>query len=369
MEVVAVISSCIVIYTYILYPFILFFISKSICNQGFDELFYAPFISIVVPVHNGEKLIHNKLNNLLAMHYPQHKLELIFVSDDSNDNTNEILRSLPGIDYLILEKRVGKETAIKEGIKRGSSDIVCLTDISVLMNLDGLKNMARHFSRKNVGAVSSADKTDFARHSLEAFHIWLENLIRQAEAALASSVGVSGSFFMARKHLLENIPVDCCSDLAIAFECEKNGFKAIVEPHAHGLYKKSASIKIELNRKIRTMMQGMKTVSSYSSLLNASQHCLFSWLVISHKILRWISPIALLVSVILFFAFLAPILSLEFHIFKVMLVAIIILLPFSRKILLSNLTLFSIYNLAFIISIYNVVKDKDIKIWDPTLRD
>ena len=47
-------------------------------------------VSFIIPVHNGEKFLENKLSSILALNYPRELVEILVVSDGSTDRTDEI---------------------------------------------------------------------------------------------------------------------------------------------------------------------------------------------------------------------------------------------------------------------------------------
>jgi cellulose synthase/poly-beta-1,6-N-acetylglucosamine synthase-like glycosyltransferase len=366
---IIIITASIVLYTYLLYPVMLLTISKIWNNHHKAQADHKPFISIIIPVYNGGSLIKKKVENTRSILYPHNKLEIIFVSDGSDDETFDILKSERDIISVILKKRSGKELAIKAGLEKSKGDLICLSDIGIMINSEGLKNMASHFKNEKIGAVSSVDKTDFGSYSLETFHINFVNKVRTLESNISSVVGVSGSFFLARKNLLENLSVDCCSDLAIALECERNNCRAIVEPLAYGEYKKSSSVSVELHRKIRTSTQGMRTLLTYKDLLNPFLYGWFSVQLISHKILRWMSPISLAILLLLTSIFFIAEISTNKLILFLLFMALALLIPIIRKFICNNIALFVVYNIAPIASIFYIAKKKDFKVWRPTKRN
>jgi cellulose synthase/poly-beta-1,6-N-acetylglucosamine synthase-like glycosyltransferase len=55
------------------------------------DLSLRPYVSIIVPAHNEEAVIEQKLNNLIQLNYPKELFEIIISSDNSTDRTNEIV--------------------------------------------------------------------------------------------------------------------------------------------------------------------------------------------------------------------------------------------------------------------------------------
>ena len=368
MQTAIVILLIVVFYPYVFYPVFLYVISGIKQKYQRPDSSDLPMVSVIVPVYNGAPLISNKIQNLKLISYPNDKLDIICVSDGSTDDTNKILLSLDGIKVIVLDNRVGKELAIKEALKHAKAELICLTDVGVSINFDGISNMVAHFNDSRVGAVSSVDRTDFKSYMLETFHVAFENQIRLLEANVSSSVGASGSFFMTRKPYLERLPFTCCSDLAIALECVKNNTRVAVEPRACGYYGKSVDVNSELSRKVRTITHGMNTLLSYKNLLNPFKYGLFSWQLASHKIFRWVSPVALALLLLIIFAdFVYTAVQWELLVVSACSLLVLLIPPFSKKIK-TNTALFGVYNVAIFLSIGNVLSKKKEVIWEPTQR-
>ena len=55
---------------------------------------YQPFVSIVVPTYNEEKVIEKRIENLFDLDYPKDNYEIIVVDSGSTDNTTEIVNEI-----------------------------------------------------------------------------------------------------------------------------------------------------------------------------------------------------------------------------------------------------------------------------------
>lgn len=84
-------------------------------------------IDIVIPAYNEEKKIVDTLNSLSIL---DRDIRVIVVDDKSTDSTLKLIENfgMENLDIISLDKNVGKGNAIKEGIKRANSDIICLLD-------------------------------------------------------------------------------------------------------------------------------------------------------------------------------------------------------------------------------------------------
>src|SRR5689334_17382326 len=81
------------IYAYGVYPALLWlaaFIFRRVPQEG--EVTDWPSVTLTVPVYNEARNIRDKLDELLQLDYPAGKLQILVISDASNDGTDEIVR-------------------------------------------------------------------------------------------------------------------------------------------------------------------------------------------------------------------------------------------------------------------------------------
>jgi len=111
-----------------------------------------PFVSIVVPVYNGESTIRECLDSIMALDYPREKLEVIAVDDGSTDKTVSILKNYALI--LIQKQHGGYPSSMNAGIKEARGDAVLIVDSDTYVEQDYLAKMLREFDDRKVGVVS-----------------------------------------------------------------------------------------------------------------------------------------------------------------------------------------------------------------------
>ena len=83
----------IIVWAMIGYPLSLVLIDRLFHRQRQKDYSCEPTVAIMVVAHNEEKVIQEKLENLLAIDYPAEKLEFLIASDFSTDNTDAIVES------------------------------------------------------------------------------------------------------------------------------------------------------------------------------------------------------------------------------------------------------------------------------------
>ena len=86
-------SVFLVFYTYIGFPFILSALARR-RKFLFPETTDQPAVTIVIAAYNEEKVIREKIESVMKSEYPAEKIHLLIGSDNSNDQTNTIIREL-----------------------------------------------------------------------------------------------------------------------------------------------------------------------------------------------------------------------------------------------------------------------------------
>jgi cellulose synthase/poly-beta-1,6-N-acetylglucosamine synthase-like glycosyltransferase len=111
-----------------------------------------PFVSVIVPVRNGEATIAACLDSILATDYPPDRREILVVDNDSRDRTPELIRSRP-VRYLHEPNR-GVSNARNRGIAEGSGDVLAFVDADCLVEPQWLDELVRPFEDPQVGSVA-----------------------------------------------------------------------------------------------------------------------------------------------------------------------------------------------------------------------
>ena len=99
-----------------------------------------PFISIIVPVYNGENIIGACLKSLLAQDYPKDKYEVIAVDNNSKDKTADIIKEY-SVHYLFESKVQGSYAARNTGVRHAKGEILAFTDADCVADKGWLKKV------------------------------------------------------------------------------------------------------------------------------------------------------------------------------------------------------------------------------------
>lgn len=288
----SIFSAC---FSYFIYPLILVFLGKFRSReQGIIKSEELPFISLIITVHNEQLRIVEKLENSLEIDYPKDKLEILVASDCSTDNTDQIVESMTkqGVSLIRADVHKGKEYAQWLAIQKARGDILVFSDVATQIPNQALYVITEIFRDCKIGAVSSEDKfiTENGEVVGEGLYVKYEMWLRRLESANAGLVGLSGSFFAARKEVCIAWDVNVPSDFSTALNCIKHGFKAVSDERLIGVYKDVKDSSKEYQRKVRTVIRGIAALQQNTEILNPVKYRLFSMQVWGHKVMRWMVP-------------------------------------------------------------------------------
>lgn len=290
-----------IVYTYFGYPAILYFMSRIIKSKNLapDET-YRPHVTLIITAHNEEKRIRKKIENTLAIEYPRDRLEVLVASDASTDRTDDMVRDYAekGIRLVRAPERKGKEFAQKCAIEQAKGDVIVFSDVATMIEPGGLKKIVSNFSDPGIGCVSSEDRfvDDKGNVSGEGAYVRYEMWLRSLETRVNSLVGLSGSFFAARKDVCREWPTSIPSDFNTLLNSMRIGLRGISDPESIGIYANIKDEKREFDRKVRTITRGISALMANAGLMNPLRYGIFSWQLTSHKLMRWLVPWLLILA-------------------------------------------------------------------------
>jgi cellulose synthase/poly-beta-1,6-N-acetylglucosamine synthase-like glycosyltransferase len=252
----------------------------------------APSLAVVIAVHNGAALLAHKLERTLALAYPR-PFEVIVASDASTDATDAIAQAQAGRGVRLVRNatRRGKEAAQGAGIRATSAEVLVFTDLAAELSADALRAIVRPFADPSVGCVSSEDRVESGGG--EGTYVRLEMALRRWESEASTLVGLSGSFFAARRELCEPWPPALASDFRTPLEAARRGLRAVSEPAATASFRAIDDPAGEWRRKVRTVRRGIAVLAAYRDLLHP-RHGRVAFSLWGHKAARFTAPFALL---------------------------------------------------------------------------
>ena len=290
------------IYHFIGYPLLLLIITsfkKTYQNKMVNDILIYPKIIILCPAYNEEARIEEKIKSFLALDYPQDKIKMIVISDNSIDHTNEIVSKYldQRIKLIIQAERGGKQKAQNSALPYLDCDFVVSTDANSIFAPDAIKVLVKKIlSNPDIGMVSGEllllHKGD--KSSGEGLYWKYESYLKLLESKFYSLIGANGSLYLIKRELFNKIDPQSVDDFERALIVLKNHQIVSYEPDAKVSEEESKSAKQELGRKVRIISREWQVVKRNRELLNPFRYPIISFQLFSHKILRWLIFVFLL---------------------------------------------------------------------------
>ncbi len=297
----------IVFYTYIGYGILLYIIIRlKRLLKGFplqpampaDE--DLPTMTLMICAYNEEDVVKEKMANTLALDYPKDKFRIMWVTDGSNDRTNELLKAYPEVDIVFSPERKGKTAALKHGLRELKTRYVAFTDANTMINCDALREIARLFSDPTVGCVSgekrvAARKAGEMAAEGEGLYWKYESTLKRWDSELYSAMGAAGELYAIDPKLCREVPDEALlDDFMLSMYVVQAGKRIAYTPDAFAREYGSANIHEESKRKRRIAAGGLQSIWWLRSMLNPLKQPLVTFQYVSHRVLRWsITPIAM----------------------------------------------------------------------------
>ena len=345
----------------------------------------TPSVSIVIAARNEEASIGAKLDNLAALDYPAERLEVLIASDGSDDATNRIVgeRAGPRLQLLALP-RVCKAAALNAAVAEARGEVLVFSDANSMFAPDAIRRLVEPFADPQVGGVAgdqryasddAAGGGEVAVAGGERSYWSLDRALKLAESRGGHVISATGAIYAVRRSLFREVPAAVTDDFATSTGVIAQGRRLVFAPDAVAYEAVGATAEVEFSRKVRVMTRGLNGVRVRSELLNPRRHGFYALQLFSHKVLRRLMAVPLLVMAVTstllrrsspFYA-LASAGQLGLYA-----VGVLGLLagrrPRARSKLVAAPTFFVMVNVASLQAVLNVVRGRDIAHWEPVSR-
>ena len=305
-EILFWISVFIVFYTYIGYGILLYILVKI--KESFRKPSCPPMpadadlpeLTLFIAAYNEEAVVDEKMRNCLELDYPADKLHILWVTDGSNDHTNEYLARWAQATVLHQPERQGKTAALNRGVEFVKTPLVVFTDANTHLNPEALREIVYAFTDPKVGCVAGEKRIamqtkDNAASGGEGMYWKYESTLKALDARLYSAVGAAGELFAIRRELFEKMKTDTLlDDFILSLRIVMHGYTIAYCAGAYAVESGSADMREEEKRKVRIAAGGLQSIWRLHPLLNIFRYGIFSFQYISHRVLRWsLTPVLL----------------------------------------------------------------------------
>ena len=213
---------------------------------------YLPNVAVVVPAWNEGMVIGASIDRLMALDYPQDRLQVYVVDDASTDHTPDVVLAkaaeYPGRVFH-LRREVGgegKAHTLNHGITRILADdwmqALLIMDADVIYLPDSLRKLTRHLADPNVGAVTAyvsegSSKPNYLNRFIGLEYAIAQVAARRSQNVLGALAVLAGGAQLHSRANLEAIGgrIDTSTyaeDTVTTFETQLRGRKVVFEPYA-----------------------------------------------------------------------------------------------------------------------------------------
>ena len=306
-HVVLIASICVPVYAYFGYLSVLVLLGtfrtprhvRDLPDEG------LPPVTMIVSAHNEAAVIADKVLDFLGIDYPADKLTLLIGSDGSDDGTTDVAlmaaQGSPRVRAIRFDTRRGKASVLNDLVVMASEGIVVVSDANTMYEADAVRKLVRHFADPLVGAVCGrlALSSVSSDACLEEGLYWrYENTLKRLESDLGALVAINGQVMAFRRGLFAPLPADAITeDQYLGMMIMLGGHRVRFDPSAVAT-ETVGSLDEEKRRRLRISAGNIQTLVRVGlPLLNPlSGFPAFAYL--SHKVMRWMVPFALGLSLI-----------------------------------------------------------------------
>ncbi len=309
-KIIFFLSAFIIFWAMIGYSVSLRIISKLVKKKDLKKDYsYQPTVTVMVVAHNEEKVIQEKLENIIRLCYPKERIEFLVSSDNSTDKTNEIVRdfieSHPNEKIRLYEvkERKGKTNAQNEAQKTVSSEILVMTDANSMLDKNSITELVASFTEKDISYVSGRlviINKDFSDVTSSENAYWdSDTKIRKIESDIKTITAGNGAIYACRNEDYYDFDPIRCHDGNMPRHYALNGKRSLYNPDAIAFEKAGEVIEDEFKRKVRMNRGILGNILPDINILNFFKYGWYSYFYFGHRTCRyllWITHLTILIS-------------------------------------------------------------------------
>ena len=289
-----------ILYVYAGYPLLLAFFARLFPQAKSKDIHFSPRASLLISAFNESQVISEKLENALTLGYPPGQLEIMVISDCSDDGTDQIVEGFVsrGVRLVRQTQRLGKTEGLNLAVPQARGDILIFSDANAIYQSDAVQQLVAHFVNNRVGYVVGnacyrQDAGQEASAESEGLYWKLETWLKQKESEFGSVVGGDGAIYAIRREFFSPLRSTDINDFLNPLQIVARGYRGVYERDAVCFEEAGESFDKEFRRKVRIIGR------SLNALLRAPR-VLLPWVqprhwfaLVSHKLLRWFIPLFL----------------------------------------------------------------------------
>ena len=303
-----------VFYAMIGYPLVLKLIDVIFKPKKIKKDYsYEPTVTVLIPAHNEEKVIKDKIENCFSLDYPADKLEVVVTSDFSTDRTNEIveeyIKEHPDrkVRLYITQKRMGKTNAQNEAQKTINSEILFMTDANSYLAENSIREIVCCFTSPKIvyvaGRQSYTNSGDNRTSNSDGTYLKLDLYMRDVESRIQTITAANGAIYAVRNAEYHDFKPIACHDEAMPYYYAGKKKQALYNPDAIAYEKAGENISDEFKRKVRMNRSILDNFWNWIRTWNIFKYRWFSFFFFGHRFCRyslwWCHFLAIVATIIL----------------------------------------------------------------------
>lgn len=295
------------------YPISIILLDKILKKKKLPKkLNYEPSVTIMIVAHNEEKVIKEKLENVLNLDYPKEKLEILISSDNSTDATNYIVKEFidnhkeRNIVLYEVKERKGKTNAQNEAAKLVKNEILIMTDANSMLKQNAVKELVSSFYDDTIAYVTGrlcyVNSKDNDTSKAENTYWDLDTKIRDIESRIQTITAGNGALYACKtKEYYDFEPIQCHdSSMPLYYALKQK--RAIANHEAIAYEKAGENIQDEFKRKVRMNRIILSAILPSIKILNIFKYKWFTYFYLGHRTCRyllWVMHILLYITSII----------------------------------------------------------------------
>jgi glycosyltransferase involved in cell wall biosynthesis len=257
---------------------------------------HRPSVSLIVAAHNEAGVIEGKLANSVGLEYPRELVEVIVASDGSDDDTEALAAAFPAPNVRLLAlPRQGKNSTLNQAVAAAQNEILVFSDADSMLAPDALQQLVAPFADPSVGGVGGDYRYAGRGGQGERTYWSFDRALKGWQSRAGSMTSATGQLFAIRRELFRHIPNGVTDDFFASVQVPAARRRLVFAPGAVATGPIAKSARAEFRRKVRVIVAGLRGVWLAREALNPRTHGWFAVQLFSHKVLRRLGVLPLLV--------------------------------------------------------------------------
>jgi len=304
-SVLFVVGSAVVLWTWVGYPASL----RAFARRGLaggaqpDPAVPVPSASIIIPVHDAARALEEKLGAMAYLPSWHATIEVLVSLDGCSDASEEKAREAAerGLPVRVVSSHVrgGKSGAQNRAVEVAQGDVLVLTDVGTAFGPEALRALLVPFADAWVGYVAGnlgwSEAADSLARSGSGYTRW-ERGLWTLESRLGVLHVAPGAFMAVRRELYHPLSNDVGDDAMIPLDVVGKGYRGVFAPDARAVDDFSQTLGQEFRVRVRMTSRSFRATLRGIWRWRLWRRPGLLMAVMSHRILRWTTPVWLLTA-------------------------------------------------------------------------